>query len=122
MRVGVEGRKQQVWETVRAHRSRRDLIFCGKHSGCRDGQGHKLDPEDYYYCCEPNPDRLMHVIARGARVGTTAHSTRHRMGPPSPNNKHDAVREYYCSACNNGLYIAYCINEGAALCYNRNHA
>jgi hypothetical protein len=46
---------------------------------------------------------IMHVIARGARVGTTAHSARHRMGPPSPNNKHDAVREYYCSACNNGL-------------------
>jgi hypothetical protein len=51
------GRERQAWKTVRARRSRHDLIFCGKHSGRRDGQGHKLDPEDCYYCCEPNPDR-----------------------------------------------------------------
>jgi len=43
-----------------------DLVFCGKRSGCGDGEGHTID----CYYCELDPDRYH---ARGARVGPTAH-------------------------------------------------
>ncbi|KAG0512856.1 hypothetical protein BDA96_10G050700 [Sorghum bicolor] len=33
-----------------------DLVFCGEHRGCTDGQGNWVEP-DQCYCCEPNPDR-----------------------------------------------------------------
>jgi hypothetical protein len=38
-----------------------DLVFCGKRSGCGDGEGHMID----CYCCELDPDRNHSCYTRG---------------------------------------------------------